>query len=96
MKCLCFKSLGACCAIAAATPAPADALLTDVTVVDIATGTLMRGQSVLIDGTEIAATGPGLTAPASIPQIDAADGYLVDASPGSRPGYSGSLLHRGA
>lgn len=76
----------ACIAIAAATVAQADALLTNAIVVDVETGTLNPGQSVLIEGDAIAAIGPDVTAAETVPRIDAAGGYLI-------PGLWDSHVH---
>ena len=50
-----LKASGAGLALICATAAHSDALLTDVTLVDVETGTLTPGQSVMIEGWEIAA-----------------------------------------
>lgn len=86
MKRIWMKHLGACLAVGLGGAAQADALLTDVTIVDVETGTLTPGQSVLIEGTEIAAIGPALTAPDDIQRIDGDGGYLI-------PGLWDSHVH---
>jgi cytosine/adenosine deaminase-related metal-dependent hydrolase len=78
--------LSACIAIAAATAAQADVLLTNVTIVEVETGTLSPGRSVLIEGDEIAAVGPDVAAAEAVPRIDAVGGYLI-------PGLWDSHVH---
>ncbi|MBJ3762537.1 amidohydrolase family protein [Maribius pontilimi] len=72
--------------ISSPVPATADALLTDVTLVDVATGTLTEGQDVLIEGATIAAIGPDVTAPDSVPRLDGGGRYLI-------PGLWDSHVH---
>lgn len=66
--------------------AASDVLLTNVSLVDIENGTLAGGQSVLIEGTAIAAVGTDLSAPAGTPLIDGAGGFLI-------PGLWDSHVH---
>jgi hypothetical protein len=67
----------ACVAFAIPDPAASDVLLTNVTLVDIETGTLDEAQSVLIEGNTIAAIGPDVSAPKSTPEYDGQGGYLI-------------------
>jgi hypothetical protein len=64
-------------ALAAPCQTLADVLITDVTLVDIETGALSEGQSMLIEGTSIAAIGPDLAAPEGTPRHDGNGGYLI-------------------
>lgn len=81
-----FRMLyAAALALAAVASAHADTLLTDVTVVDVETGALTDGQSVLIRDGLIAEVGPDL-ATAADTVIDGADGYLI-------PGLWDSHVH---
>lgn len=73
-------------AILATSAAQADTLLTDVTIVDIETGTLSPRQSVLIEGSDIAAIGPDLTAGDDVQRIDGEGGFLI-------PGLWDSHVH---
>ncbi len=77
---------GACLALLAPAAANADVLLTDVTIVDVATGTLNPGQSVLIEGAQITAVGQSLSATGNVPRIDGDGGYLI-------PGLWDSHVH---
>ncbi len=86
MKRFWIISLSTCLTVAAASVAQADALLTDVTIVDVETGSLSPGQSVLIEGTGIAAIGTDLSAAEDIPRIDGTGGYLI-------PGLWDSHVH---
>lgn len=86
MKRIWLKAFGGCLALFCATVAHADALLTYVTIVDIETGTLTPGQSVLIEGSNIAAIGPDLTAGETLERIDGEGGYLI-------PGLWDSHVH---
>lgn len=86
MKWLWINALGACVTVAVATLAQADALLTDVTIVDVETGALSPGQSVLLEESRIAAIGPDVTAAEDIPRVDGAGGYLI-------PGLWDSHVH---
>ncbi|MFC6689198.1 amidohydrolase family protein [Jhaorihella thermophila] len=72
--------------ILATSAAQADTLLNDVTIVDIESGALAPGQSVLIEGTEIAAVGPDLTAGDDVRHIDGEGGFLI-------PGLWDSHVH---
>jgi N-acyl-D-aspartate/D-glutamate deacylase len=76
----------ACAALAQPKETAADTLVTDVTVVDIETGTLAAGQSVLITGKRIAEIGTSLTAPAETVTLDGGGGYLI-------PGLWDSHVH---
>jgi Amidohydrolase family len=62
-----------------ATPqlAVSDTLLTNVTLVDVKTGTLAAGQSVLIEGVRIAGIGPTISAPEGTQELDAKGAYLI-------------------
>ena len=77
---------GACLALLAPAAANADVLLTDVTIVDVATGALNPGQSVLIEGAQITAVGQSLSATGNVPRIDGDGGYLI-------PGLWDSHVH---
>jgi hypothetical protein len=57
--------------------AVADALITNVTLVDVETGALSPGQSVLIAGTAIAAVGAGLAPGEGVSVLDGSGGYLI-------------------
>ncbi|WP_169052407.1 amidohydrolase family protein [Tabrizicola sp. YIM 78059] len=86
-----MRHLTACLALAcsiAVLPGQAmpDALITDVTLVDVETGALTTGQSVLIEGTTIAAIGPDLAAPDGTPLLDGRGGFLI-------PGLWDSHVH---
>lgn len=65
--------------------ASADTLLTDVTIVDVETGRLAAGQSILIRDRMIAEIGPDLSVP-SAEVLDGAGGYLI-------PGLWDSHVH---
>jgi hypothetical protein len=78
--------VAACVVVLTTTVARPDTLLTDVTVVDIETGTLAPGQSVLIEGSDIAAVGPDLTAGGDIRRIHGEGGFLI-------PGLWDSHVH---
>jgi Amidohydrolase family len=67
----------ACAALSASNPAMSDTLLTNVTLVDVETGTLAAGQSVLIEGNRIAELGATISAPAGTPELDARGAYLI-------------------
>ena len=67
----------ACLAIAIGT-AQADTLLTNVTLVDIESGALLEGQSLLTCGGVIAEVGPEITA-LDIAVVDGAGDYLIPA-----------------
>ena len=86
MKRIWINSVCAVLAIALGSTAQADALLTDVTIVDIGTGALTPGQSVLIEGADIAAIGREVAAGNGIPHIDGNGGYLI-------PGLWDSHVH---
>lgn len=88
MKRTWINALGICLAVsvAVASAARADALLTDVTIVNVETGTLTPGQSVLIEGSGIAAIGPDLTAGDTIGRLNGAGRYLI-------PGLWDSHVH---
>lgn len=64
----------------------ADVLLTDVTLVDIETGALEPGQSVLVEGSRIAAIAPEIGAEEGISRINGEGGYLI-------PGLWDSHVH---
>ena len=66
--------------------ASADVLLTNVTVVDVETGTLAEGQSVLIENDRIAEIGNAITAPEGTPLFDGGGAYLI-------PGLWDSHVH---
>jgi hypothetical protein len=76
----------ACAALAAADPAASDTLLTNVTLVDVETGGLTAGQSVLIEGVRITEIGTEMAAPEGTPRIDANGAYLI-------PGLWDSHVH---
>jgi Amidohydrolase family len=76
----------ACTAFAITGPATSDVLLTNVTLVDIETGTLDEAQSVLIEGTAIVAIGTDLSAPKGTPEYDGKGAYLI-------PGLWDSHVH---
>lgn len=78
--------LGTWLALFFATVTHSDALLTDVIIVDVETGALTPGQSVLIEGSDIAGIGPDLTAGEDVQRIDGEDGYLI-------PGLWDSHVH---
>lgn len=86
MKRIWISSFCAVLAIALGSTAQADALLTDVTIVDVGTGALTPGQSVLIEGADIAAVGPDLAVGDNIPRVDGEGGYLI-------PGLWDSHVH---
>jgi N-acyl-D-aspartate/D-glutamate deacylase len=86
MKRIWHDALATCLALVAASAVQADALLTDVTIIDVETGTITPGQSMLIEGTDIAAIGPNLTAGDTIQRIDGGGGYLI-------PGLWDSHVH---
>ena len=67
----------ACAALAASDPAASDFLMTHITMVDVETGTLTRGQSVLIAGNRIAEIGTTISAPEGTPEFDANGAYLI-------------------
>ena len=73
-------------AIFATSAAQDDTLLTDVTILDIESGALSAGQSVLIEGADIAAVGPNLTAGDDVQRIDGEGGFLI-------PGLWDSHVH---
>lgn len=81
-----INSLSVWFAIALDSTAQADTLLTDVTIVNIGTGGLTPGQSVLIEGEDIAAIGLDLAVGDDIPRIDGKGGYLI-------PGLWDSHVH---
>ena len=64
----------------------ADVLLTDVRIVDIETGAVEAGQSVLVEGSRIAAISPDLAADEGIARVDGGGGYLI-------PGLWDSHVH---
>jgi hypothetical protein len=77
-------AMAACLAIAAGT-AQADTLLVNFTLVDIESGTLSEGQSLLIRDGSIAEVGPGIAA-GNADFVDGAGGYLI-------PGLWDSHVH---
>lgn len=77
---------GACFALLMLAIAWADALLTGVTIVDVANGALTPGQSALIEGTRIAAIGTNLSAAEAVPRFDGDNGFLM-------PGLWDSHVH---
>lgn len=85
MKNVC-STLMVCAALAAPDLAASDTLLTNVTLVDVETGTLAGGQSVLITGTRIAEIGTTISAPAGTPEFDGGGAYLI-------PGLWDSHVH---
>jgi hypothetical protein len=64
----------------------ADALITNVTLVDVETGALSEGQSVRIEGTAIAAIGPDLAASEGATVLDGTGAFLI-------PGLWDSHVH---
>lgn len=74
------------CLLAVAPAAHADTLLADVTLVDVETGTLTAGQSVLIRDGMIAEVGPGIAPGDGTDVVDGAGGYLI-------PGLWDSHVH---
>lgn len=79
-----FAAICAWLAAMAPPAAQADALLSDVTLVDVETGTLVHEQSVLIEGSHITAIGPDLTARDGVQRMNG--GYLI-------PGLWDSHVH---
>lgn len=75
-----------CTALLASDLATADVLLPNVTLIDVETGTLAEGHSVLIENDRIAEIGSGLTAPDGTPLIDGGGAYLI-------PGLWDSHVH---
>ncbi len=75
-----------CAALLISGYASADVLLTNVTVVDVETGTLAEGQSVLIENDRIAEIGNAITAPEGTPLFDGGGAYLI-------PGLWDSHVH---
>ncbi len=75
-----------CAALAAPDVAASDTLVRNVTLVDVETGTLAGGQSVLITGTRIADIGPTISAPEGTPELDGGGAYLI-------PGLWDSHVH---
>jgi Amidohydrolase family len=73
-------------ALATPDPAVSDTLLTNVTLVDVETGALAAGQSVLIVGVGIAGIGLTISAPEGTPELDAKGAYLI-------PGLWDSHVH---
>ena len=65
------------CLLAIGVAAHADSLLTDLTLVDVETGTLTEGQSVLIREGIVAGIGTDMTPTDGSDVIEGADGYLV-------------------
>lgn len=61
-------------------------LLTDVTIVNVEDGTLSPSQSVLIEGTQIAAAGPNVAASPNVERVDAKGRFLI-------PGLWDSHVH---
>lgn len=82
----CRNSVLLACLLAVAPAAHADTLLADVTLVDVETGTLTQGQSVLIRDGMIAEVGPGIAAGDGSEIVDGAGGYLI-------PGLWDSHVH---
>ena len=81
-----LRTLAAACALALGQGwATAETLLTDVTLVDVATGSLAAGQSVLIRGGVIAEVADEISTP-NARAIDGAGGYLI-------PGLWDSHVH---
>jgi Amidohydrolase family len=76
MKHLCATVM-ACAAFAAPDLAMSDTLLKNVTLVDVETGTLAEGQSVLIAGNRIAEIGAAISTPVGTPELDAEGAYLI-------------------
>jgi len=64
----------------------ADAFISNVTPVDVETGTVVPGQSVRIEGTAITAIGPDLAVPDGASVLDGSGGYLI-------PGLWASHVH---
>lgn len=75
-----------CAVLAISDPAASDTLVTNVTLVDVETGTLARQQSVLISGARIAGIGATIPAPAGAAEIDGSGAYLI-------PGLWDSHVH---
>ncbi len=76
----------ACIVLGAPDRAASDTLLTNVTLVDVETGTLAAGQSVLIIGNGIAEIGTTISVPVGTPELDAKGAYLI-------PGLWDSHVH---
>ena len=76
----------ACAALAAPGSAVSDTLLTNVTLVDVETGTLAARQSVLIEGNRIADLGTNIPVPVGTPELDGGGAYLI-------PGLWDSHVH---
>ena len=74
------------CLVAFAPTVQAETLLTGVTLVDIETGSLSEGQSVLIRDGMIVSTGPEMVPPDGADVLDGAGGYLI-------PGLWDSHVH---
>lgn len=72
--------------VAVAPVCPGDTLLTDVTLVDVETGILTEGQSVLIRDGMIVEVGPGIVPGDGTEVVDGAGGYLI-------PGLWDSHVH---
>jgi Amidohydrolase family len=66
-----------CAVLGAPDPAAPDTLLTNVRLVDVQTGTVATGQSVLIKGLRIAEIGPTVSAPKGTPELDGGGAYLI-------------------
>jgi hypothetical protein len=67
----------ACAALAVPDLAVSDTLLKNVTLVDVESGAISAGQSVLILGSGIAEIGTSLSAPDGTPVLDAKGAYLI-------------------
>ena len=76
----------ACMALATPAPALADTLLNNVTLVDVESGTLATGQSVLIAGTRIVEVGSTISVAEGTDVLDGGGGYLI-------PGLWDSHVH---
>lgn len=85
MKHLCSVALF-CVSVATPSLAVSDALLTNVTLVSVETGTLAEGQSVLFEGDRITAIGSAISAPEGTSRLDGKGGYLI-------PGLWDSHVH---
>lgn len=76
----------ACAALVGPNPAASDVFLTQIALVDVETGTLTLGQSVLIKGDRIAEISSAISAPEGTPEFDGGGAYLI-------PGLWDSHVH---
>ncbi|KNG91853.1 amidohydrolase family protein [Pseudaestuariivita atlantica] len=79
-------ALVGCLTLIIATVSKADVLLSNVVIVDLETGSLSPGQSVLIEGNRITAIGPGITSNENVDRVDAGGRFLI-------PGLWDSHVH---